>query len=438
MLVRSGTEGDWLPLRPLDGLPEGGVRAMCGSDVGAVLELDERLPVVAWGPWPTGADAPIDAVCLTGEGEIELVVATHGESPRDTLWRIVDVAASLQGTTIEAFTDHCTELDGTRDLAAWLHERCGVDGAHAVANLRVALERGEFGVVVLTPDGAPALAQPLALLARSATRVRSFTVEVLRAGDVFAVDATLDATIAQPAPLVAARQPVAIPESASAYEPSAEPAPSPQPEPQLEAQLEAEPSEEDELQISTSTEPAFLASVDRLDHRTSAHLRWLHGALESLVDEIEYSTDGELVHVTGWRVDERRRPLYGLDSQGLLQLVLTTLPRHEQHEFAAEVASLLPDDADVPALVDSGLVEVDVPAHLDDQTLLEYLVDNLVEALPGGREAFGTLHRDEDASADTRDDYFEGVSSALDPEEGVDVRARLTAMAEDRTRSDAA
>lgn len=431
MLVRSGTEGDWLPLRPLEGLPEGGVRTMCGSDVGAMLELDEAMPVVAWGPWPTGASSGVDAVCLTAGGAIELVVATHGEAARDTLWRLVDVASTLAGTTVDAFVEHCTELHGSRDLGAWLEARCGADPERALAALADALERGAFGVVVLTPDGAPALQQPLALLARAATRVRSFTVQVQRAGSVYAVEATLAGEHAEDAPT---RQQAAVSGAAAYHLPVPEVVPMPQPpvppepcaaaepapaDPQPQSQPEPAPVvDEDELEIVASSEPDFLASVDRLDHRTSADLRWLHDALRSLVEEVEYTTDGELVHVTGWRMDGRRRPLYGLDSQGLLQLVLTSLPVAEQEEFAGELATLLPDDRDGAALLASGFAEVDVPEHLGDQTLLEYLVDNLVEALPGGRDAFGTH------AAEGGQDYFDGVSPDADPAEVVDLTGR--------------
>lgn len=168
------------------------------------------------------------------------------------------------------------------------------------------------------------------------------------------------------------------------------------------------------LELRPSDEAAFLASIETLDHRASDHLRWLHTALLALVDEAEYTTDGELEHVTGWLHGDPNVPLYGLDGHGLLQLVLSTLPADEQLEFATEVAGLCPGEVDGAALVAAGLVEVDVPAHLDDQTLLEYLVDNLVEAMPGGREAFGTTNEP---------DYFAGVSAYPEPEDQLDAAA---------------
>lgn len=446
MRVRSGIDGDWLPLRPLDGLPEGGVRAMCGPDVGAMLELDEALPVVAWGPWPRNAGAGVDAVCLTADGNVELVVATHGEEARDTLWRLVEVASSLEGTTPEAFVEHCTELEAGVDLGSWLHRRCGADGDRAVARLRESLATGEFGVVVLTPGGAGTLAQPLALLARAATRIRTFTVQVMRAGQVYAVDAALEASTIAVDPVdgprnVMAQEPVAHEPDAyepaahepAAHEPPAHEPPAPEPaghEPVAHETATQEPAAHEAtahygdetaggLQITASDEAAFLAGVDRLDHRTSAHLRWLHAALGSLVEELEYTTDGELVHVTGWRDGHRRLPLYGLDSQGLLQLALTTLPAEEQLEFAGEVAALLHDDSDAATLLDAGFAEVDVPACLDDQSLLEYLVDNLVEALPGGRESFGTQPQ-----GGAGEDYFQDLPPAGDPTAGGDELGR--------------
>jgi hypothetical protein len=156
---------------------------------------------------------------------------------------------------------------------------------------------------------------------------------------------------------------------------------------------------------------AFLKAVDRLDHRTSAYLRWMHDSLLSLVDEAEYTTDGDLCHVAGWVHGSERLPLWGLDSRGQLLLVVSTLPPAERAEFATEVAGLVPD-ADGAAYLEAGWAEVDVPAHLDDQTLVEYLVDNLVEALPGGRAAFGT-----GPAEPIDEDFFAGMSASQEADE---------------------
>jgi hypothetical protein len=164
---------------------------------------------------------------------------------------------------------------------------------------------------------------------------------------------------------------------------------------------------------------AFFASVDRLDHRTSAHLRWLHDALLRLVDEAEYTTDGDRQFLTGWMHGAERLPLFLLDSRGLLQLVIASLPEHEQREYADEVAGMLPDTSG-STLLAAGYADVDVPAHLDDQTLLEYLVDNLVEALPGGREAFGTIAPTaEEAEAEAEADDSVEPARDVEPEAAV-------------------
>lgn len=218
--------------------------------------------------------------------------------------------------------------------------------------------------------------------------------------------------------------PDAEPEASSIKaSPISEPEPDPEPEPSAEpepvdmpvAELSTEPADDagdeaspPQLELRPSDEASFLASLDLLDHRASNHLRWLHTSLLALVDQAEYTTDGDLEHVTGWIHGEQLQPLFGLDGRGLLQLVLSTLPVDEQLEFATEVAGLIPGEADGAGLVAAGLAEVDVPAHLDDQTLLEYLVDNLVEAMPGGRESFGTVGDE---------DYFAGVSASHEPDD---------------------
>ncbi len=469
MLVRAGNEGEWLPLEPVHGLPDGGLRSLFGRDPSAMLELDEPLPVVAFGPWPQGSATGIDAVCLTRTGDIELVVANFDEDPRETLWRMLDVAGTLRGTTLDAFAAHCTELGGERSVTRWLHDRVGGDVHALERRLRHVLETGSFGFMLVTARGAGSLAHPLSWLQSTATRVRVFEVGVMRAGEVQAIEggevplegapaaaATTPAPTArpelhvvadEPAPApraesmvvpTSAPEPVAPPEPEPIVEPTPEPEPEPvvepepepepelapepepvaeelapepevAPEPEPEAVVEPEPTPEPvaepvaveepapapepapepEVELRPSNAEAFNASLDALDHRATNHLRWLHEALLKLVDEAEYTTDGELEHVAGWMHGSDRVPLFGLDSQGLLQLVLRTLPDHEQEEFADEVAGLMPE-GDGAELLKAGYAEVDIVGHLDDQTLLEYLVDNLIEALPGGREAFGT------------------------------------------------
>ncbi|MCB0879192.1 MAG: hypothetical protein KDC46_09460 [Thermoleophilia bacterium] len=493
VLVRAGNEGEWLQLQPVHGAPEGGIQTLLGSDAANLLELDEPLPVAAYGPWPQGAAAGIDAVCITPRGDIELVVATWDEDPRDTLWRMADVAGTLRGTTLDAFAAHCSEIGSGQSVAAWVQARVGGDVRAIEHRLAQVLDAGEFGFMLLTPRGAGALAQPLAWMQRSAARVRVFELAMQRAGAVQAIEGTevpLDhadssgpatPAVTEPArpelQLVpdetparaeaeAAPRPEAAPEPAPAPEQEATaddhgedsrsaeavvvaiPAPDPEPEaelqpepeaevepeaadqPQPEAQPEPEEAAEPDVQLEPSTVEAFFEAVDKLDHRTTSHVRWLHESLLKLVDDAEYVTDGELVHVAGWlQRDDKRLALFGLDSQGVLQLVLSTLPEHEQLEFADEVAGLLPD-GNGDALMQAGFAEIDVPANLDDQTLLEYLVDNLVEALPGGRELFGTgpdsqqpaAQADseteaEDSVDEVGDDFFAGVSAGNDPDE---------------------
>jgi hypothetical protein len=426
VLVRAGNTGEWLQLLPIDGLPQGGFRTLCGADAATMLELDTPLPVAAFGPWPAGSGSGVDAVCLTDSGDIELVVATFGERPADTLWRLVDVASTLRGTSIEAFTAHCTQLRGEQSVAAWLQQRVGGDVERLEARLEQVLETGDVGFVIVTSNGAGDLAQPLQLLQRRGVRVRVFEVEVLRAGDVQAIEgvevplgsAVVDAVPAArtPAP-VPAPVPVAVPVP---QRPVLQAVAEPEPEQEPEAVSEAQVTVPEPIAIEPSSLDAFLACVDRLDHRTSAHLRWLHEALLPLADEIEYTRDGELEHVAGWMRGSERVPLFGLDSAGLLQLVLSTLPEHEQLEYAREIAGLLPD-ADGEAFVAAGIAEVDIPEHLDDQTLIEYLVDNLIEALPGGREVFGTTAEDDGPQDEPQDEqvdenYFAASVSEASPE----------------------
>ena len=472
MLVRAGNEGEWLPLEPVHGLPDGGLRSLFGRDPSSLLELDEPLPVAAFGPWPHGANTGIDAVCLTRTGDIELVVASFDEDPRDTLWRMLDVAGTLRGTTLDAFAAHCTELGGERSVTRWLHDRVGGDVYALERQLKHVLDTGSFGFMLVTSRGAGALAQPLTWLQGTAGRVRVFEVGVLAAGGVQAVEGTevplgdaehaapaerpelhvvQDAPVAapQPAPVepmvvptstprqeqpqaaapAAAPEPVAEVEPEPAPEPVAEVEPEPAPEPVAEvepepapepvAEVEPEPAPEPEVELRPSDVAAFTAALDALDHRATNNLRWLHDALLKLVDEAEYTTDGELEHVAGWMHGSDRVPLFGLDIHGLLQLVLRTLPSDEQAEFADEVAGLLPE-ADGAELLKAGFAEVDVVSYLDDQTLLEYLVDNLIEALPGGREAFGTgpepVQETDDAPAD--EDETEQPEASEQPEAG--------------------
>ncbi len=440
MLVRAGNEGEWLQLTPVEGMPSGGLRSLCGADAANLLELDEPMPVAAFGPWPAGSLAGVDAVCLTSSGDIELLVGTWGEEPRDTLWRMLDVAGALRGTTLEAFASHLTELGGETSVTRWLHQRVGGDATRLEARLREVLETGDFGFVLVTSSGAGDLAQPLQFVQQGSTRIRVFEVEVLRAGEVQAIEGIevpLAGAEAEPTAPVAAepvRQaptltvvPEPTPEPEAAEEPVEPEAVTPAPiEPTVvepEAVLEPEPEAEAEPEVVAEVVPetyleepdaddipaapedpsdvdAFFRSVDRLDHRTSAHLRWLHDALLRLVDEAEYTTDGERQFATGWMHGTERLPLFLLDSQGLLQLVIASLPEHEQREYADEVAGMLPETSG-SMLLKAGYADVDIPAHLDDQTLLEYLVDNLVEALPGGREAFGTHEPIEDPEAAT-------------------------------------
>ena len=438
MLVRAGNDGEWLQLKPIAGIPSGGFRSLCGADAANLLELDSPMPVAAFGPWPAGSLAGVDAVCLTQTGDIELLVGTWGEEPRDTLWRMLDVAGALRGTTLEAFASHLTELGGETSVTRWLHQRVGGDAQQLEARLRHVLETGDFGFVLVTQSGAGDLAQPLQFVQQGSTRIRVFEVEVLRAGDVQAIEgievplAAGDAAPATTAPVAAepawqaptltvvpepeqaveaapvavvATQPEADEPEAFEAEPVAEVEPEVEPEPEPEVEVEVEPEAVVEEPETFLDEPdaedmpaapedpsdvdAFFRAVDRLDHRTSAHLRWLHDALLRLVDEAEYTTDGDRQFLTGWMHGMERLPLFLLDSRGLLQLVIASLPEHEQREYADEVAGMLPETSG-SMLLKAGYADVDIPAHLDDQTLLEYLVDNLVEALPGGREAFGT------------------------------------------------
>lgn len=435
MLVRAGNDGEWLQLTPVDGIPSGGFKTLCGADAANLLELDAPMPVAAFGPWPAGSRNGVDAVCLTETGDIELLVGTWGEEPRDTLWRLLDVAGALRGTTLEAFASHLTELGGETSVTRWLHQRVGGDATRLEARLRQVLETGDFGFVLVTSSGAGDLAQPLQFVQQGSTRIRVFEVEVLRAGDVQAIEgievplagsatnSAPEAPAASPATEPAWQAPTltVVPEPATAATPeleferdpeafgaapTVEAAPSESFEPEavtppvaaFQAEVEEEPEtfleepQAEELPAAPETPSdvdSYFRAVDRLDHRTSAHLRWLHDALLRLVDEAEYTTDGDRQFLTGWMHGTERLPLFLLDSRGLLQLVIASLPEHEQREYADEIAGMLPE-ATGSVLLAAGYADVDVPAHLDDQTLLEYLVDNLVEALPGGREAFGT------------------------------------------------
>jgi hypothetical protein len=378
-----------------------------------MLEVDTPLPVVAFGPWPDQASgAGVDAVCVTPEGDIELLVSTFDEAPRDTLWRLLDVAGALRGTDPAAFADHCTELGSERSVARWLHARHGGDLDSIERRLADSLATGAFGFLLVTPRGAADLTPALEYLRAGGARVRVFELEVLAAGEVQAVEgvevplgavvpATRDVPRRVDESVVVAPAPVVTPAPATEPEPELELAPATAPEPAPEAAPEPAPS------LRASTADAFVAALDGLDDRTAADLRWLHESLLSLVDEAEYTSDGELEHVAGWLHAVERTPLFGLDGQGLLQLVVSSLPAAEQLEYATELASLLPD-SDGAAIVAAGYVEFDVSTHAGDRTLLEFVVDNLVEALPGGREAFGTTREE---------DFFAGVSAASEPEE---------------------
>lgn len=423
MLVRAGNDGEWLQLQPISGIPSGGFRSLCGPDAANLLELDTPMPVAAFGPWPAGSLAGVDAVCLTRTGDIELVVGTWGEEPRDTLWRMLDVAGALRGTTLEAFASHLTELGDETSVTRWLHQRVGGDAPEIEARLRQVLESGDFGFVLVTQGGAGALAQPLQFLQLGSSRIRVFEVEVLRAGDVQAIEgvevplvsseaapsAAMSAETVRQAPtLTVVPEPAPDVERVSVVRTQPEIVESVLVEPEpVEAELDSsvgavadaeepesfpeDPEAEDmpAAPEDPSDVDAFFRSIDRLDHRTSGHLRWLHDALLRLVDEAEYTTEGDRQFLTGWMHGTERLPLFLLDSRGLLQLVIASLPEHEQREYADEVAGMLPATSG-SMLLEVGYANVDVPVHLDDQTLLEYLVDNLVEALPGGRDAFGT------------------------------------------------
>lgn len=490
MLVRAGNDGEWLQLTPVEGFPSGGFRSLCGADAANLLELDAPLPVAAFGPWPAGSLTGVDAVCLTATGDIELLVGTWGEEPRDTLWRLLDVAGALRGTTLETFASHLTELAGERSVTRWLHQRVGGDPAQLEARLREVLDTGDFGFVLVTSTGAGDLAQPLQFVQQGNTRIRVFEVEVLRAGTVEAIEgievpldpaapaptprASRPAPQSQPAPaavtqapptltvvpdaapaaeveperfeteavtpVATTHDPVAVEPEPVAYEPVAvEPEPF-EPEAMEPEAVEPEAVEEPETFLkepdaedmpaapeNPSDVDEFFRAVDRLDHRTSAHLRWLHDALLRLVDEAEYTTDGDRQFLTGWLHGAERLPLYLLDSRGLLQLVIASLPEHEQREYADEVAGMLPETSG-SMLLAAGYADVDIPAHLDDQTLLEYLVDNLMEALPGGREAFGTHDP-------TPEELAEAEAAKADAEAGPETDAE--AEADDEVEADA-
>jgi hypothetical protein len=233
-----------------------------------------------------------------------------------------------------------------------------------------------------------------------------------------------------------------------AFEPAAEheepaPAPAPEPAPQVATEVEPEP-----LGVPSDYE-SFATSVDRLDHKSSAHMHYLHERLLTFVGETEYTRDDKLEYFVGWTREAQPRPLVGLDSAGSFTVVLSSLPQEEQAEYAAELASLAPE-GDGKTFMELGVAELSVLEHLNDQTLLEYVLDNLQEALPGGRELFaeaasgaepaqaarvpesGTerelanaadsvLAEHLEADDDIGDDFFAGVSADQDPAEVAEV-----------------
>jgi hypothetical protein len=452
MLVRAG-DGEWLQLRPVDELPAGGLRAICGSDAASLLELDEPLPVAAFAP-DLDTDSPIDAVCLTADGGIALLVATFGETPEQSLWRVASAAGQLRGSTLQAFASRCTEVPSGRSLGTWLASKVGGSAETFDARIADVLRTGAFDLVVVTSDGPGSLGTPLRFLQAGPARVRVYEVEILRAGSVQAiegVEVTVDgehveaAPIAPSAVVAAAPAPAPAPEPAAAPEVAPEPelqlevVDEPEPEPELEVVAEAEPEPELEAELEEveeappaepSNEQAFLAAVDRLDHRSSAHVRFLHRASVDMVDRIGYTRESGVEFLVGWLDGGAEpRPLLGLDSRGAFNVVLTSLPEAEQAEFAAECASLM-DNVDGATLLDAGIAELHVDEHLVDETLMEYLIDNLVEALPGGRDRFQTHHDEQvaaeaaEAGADDADDssaggedFFDGVSASHEPSE---------------------
>jgi hypothetical protein len=461
VLVRAG-DGEWLQLRPVDELPAGGLRAICGSDAASLLELDEPLPVAAFSP-DLDTDSPIDAVCLTADGGIALLVATFGETPEQSLWRVASAAGQLRGSTLQAFASRCSEVPSGRSLGTWLATRVAGNAEAFDARIAEVLRTGAFDLVVVTADGPGSLGTPLRFLQAGPARVRVYEVEILRAGSVQAiegVEVTVDGEHVEPAattPVAAAAAPAPAPQPAFevvAVEPEpevvaeveAELAPEPEfvaevvPELELEVIAEGEPEPEPEPEpalpaAEPSDERAFLAAVDRLDHRSSAHVRVLHRAAVDMVDRVGYTREDGIEFLVGWIEGDEPRPLLGLDSRGSFNVVLGSLPEHEQEEFAAECASLM-EDVDGSALLDAGIAELHVDEHLVDETIMEYLLDNLVEALPGGRDRFQT-HRDEqantvdaagpraEAAADESEDsttggedFFAGVSGSHEPSDG--------------------
>ncbi|MCW2928463.1 MAG: hypothetical protein JWM86_2431 [Thermoleophilia bacterium] len=464
MLVRAG-DGDWQQLQRVDELPAGGFRALCGADAANLLELADPLPIAAFSPNLDRDDARIDAIGLTHEGGIVLLLATFEESPRDTLWRIMHAAGALQGSTPAQLAQRCTELDG-ESLGDWLARRVGGDAHGLDATIAATLAAGAFDVYLVGSQWGSELAAPLAYLQVGPAQVRAFEIELLGAGAVQAIEG-YEVPVDGSAPrtsTAAARPALTVVEAAPVHEvapqadapgdafevedgptgwvqpawlephpaevvaeiiaehaveaesePELDVEPEPEFEPEVEpeqhwepeaAAVEPEPSAEVEEEQATadaplgdpSDEPAFLEAVDRLDHKSSAHMRYLHRRAVEVCDHVSFTCDGDVQYMVGWHGADDLRPLLGIDSIGGLQIVLSALPEDEQEEFANEVSGLLRESTGAE-LMEAGVAHLDVPRDLNDETLLEYVMDNLFEAMPGGRDAFGT-HRVEPSEQD--------------------------------------
>lgn len=435
MLVRAG-DGEWLQLRPVEELPPGGFRAICGPDAANLLELDEPLPVAAFGE--PGDERMVDAICLTPDGGIALLVGTFGEPAASSLMRLMTVAGALRGMSADVFAANCTEVDAGLDPASWLAGRVGGDAGALRARLAQVLESGAFELVLVTTSGPGELAAPLRFLQAGPASVRVYELEMLRAGHVQAIEGTEvpidghrserradEAPAAEP-PLPQQEAVIEVaPEPESVV---AEPEPEPGPEQAPPTVDHDAPTEAPAPPVAPpagtmalgepSHEHAFLAAVDRLDHRSSAHVRYLHGRLLQFVGRREYTRDAHMEYFVGWTDEEAGRPLVGIDSDGAFTVVLSSLPEHEQAEYAAELAGLV-REGEGSGFLELGVAELSVPVHLDDETLLEYVIDNLQEALPGGRQAFveaaGSEVAEGGADGGFEEDFFAGVSGSHDP-----------------------
>lgn len=450
MLVRAD-DGEWIKLQPVPDLSTDDLRGIFGRDVSNLLELDEQLPVAAFSPDLGDETSAIDAICLTPVGGIALLAATFGEPARDTLWRLMSAAGALRGASVEAFAERLTELDGEQSPARWLAALTGGSLTTLDQAIEQTLRDGAFDLVCITSSGPGELRAPLRFLEAGPARVRMFEVEILRAGRVQAIEGvevgiegTLVATpvdppsphVVEPVPhddaVVEEQSPApqsqelvveptdAAENSGSAPEPGTTQESAPDPVGEVDAGADApqDPvaaSQEAVTLGEPSDERSFLAAVDRLDHRSSAHVRLLHAKAAELAADIAYTRDEHAEYLVGWLAGDEPRPLLGMDSRGTLQLVLTSLPEQEREEFANDVAGLYAEATTGAELLAEGVAELSIPVHLDDETLLQYLVDNLEEALPGGREKFAEAARaelEDDASDSDGSDYFSDLPSS--------------------------